>query len=397
MTPENIIEICVAIDIAILSISYPIIVDKISSIGDKYSSEYISVLFNNEFPQKSVKININKKEYGTPFFKLTLFATLVSFIFLIFKLEPLFGWDNWVINNSAKLTVLFLTIFLIILFFIWLGKVALYNGKSKTLLTHIISNYNMSKADTELQSYHLKAINELAFYAIEKQDEHLQKTLLEFYYTVFVNIRKKHDKSNPLVYPIDLYFLVSKLNEIAAKNESKLRVIENRAASGCWLLGQDFIDIKISDETYSWLWRNIYTICDSPRLIKMFWAHSTQYFKLRLKSVVPNYANEQGKCVIINEKQVEDRKSERNRFLEFHYALGGLLLYRKQYKTLPYLFEYSQYDPPEYVLLPKTPTDIFHWFEYFRNELNRQTPIDFSFRYSFPELDNLGNRRQVNY
>lgn len=220
MTPEYIIEICVAIDIAILSIAYPIIVDKISSIGDKYSSEYIPVLFNNEFPQKSVSIKINKKEYRTPFFKLTLFATLISFIFLIFKFEPLFGWDNWLINNSAKLTVLCLTIFLIILFFIWLGKVALYNGKSKSLLTHIISNYNKSNADTELQSYHLKAINELAFYAIEKQDEHLQKTLLEFYYMVFANIRKNHDKSKPLVYPIDLYFVVSKLNEIAAENEN---------------------------------------------------------------------------------------------------------------------------------------------------------------------------------
>lgn len=220
MTPEYIIEICVAIDIAILGIAYPIIIDKISSIGDKYSSEYIPVLFNNEFPQKSVSLKIIKKEYGTPFFKLTLFATLVSFIFLIFKFEPLLGWDNWLINNSAKLSVLCLTIFLVVLFFIWLGKVALYNGKSKTLLTHIISNYNKSKADTELQSYHLKAINELAFYAIEKQDEHLQETLLEFYYTVFANIRKNHDKSKPLVYPVDLYFLVSKLNEIAAENEN---------------------------------------------------------------------------------------------------------------------------------------------------------------------------------
>ena len=97
---------------------------------------------------------------------------------------------------------------------------ALYNGKSKTLLTHIISNYKKSKADTELQSYLLKAINELSFYAIEKQDGHLQETLLEFYYTLFANIRKNHDKSKPLVFPIDLYFLVSKLNEIAAEDEN---------------------------------------------------------------------------------------------------------------------------------------------------------------------------------
>ncbi len=220
MTPEYIIEICVAIDIAILGIAYPIIIDKISNIGDKYSSEYIPVLFNNEFPQRDLKVKIYKKQYGISIFKLTLFTTLFSFIFLIFKFLPLFGWDNWVINNSAKLIVLTLTIFLIVFFFVWLGKVALYNGKSKSLLTHAINNYNKSKSDTEIHNYHLKAINEIAFYAIEKQDEHLQETLLEFYYSVFATIRKNHDKSIPLVYPVDLYFLVNKLNQIAAENEN---------------------------------------------------------------------------------------------------------------------------------------------------------------------------------
>ena len=36
-----IIEICVAIIIALLSIAYPIIVDKTSNIGEKYNSEYV--------------------------------------------------------------------------------------------------------------------------------------------------------------------------------------------------------------------------------------------------------------------------------------------------------------------------------------------------------------------
>jgi hypothetical protein len=177
--------------------------------------------------------------------------------------------------------------------------------------------------------------------------------------------------------------------------KTKLRAIEHRAVSGVWLLGEDFEDITISDETYSWLWRNIYTICDNPRLVKMFWANSSQYFDYRLQSVLPEYDYGQEKLVITNQEQVDKRETERNRFLEFHYALGGLLLYRKQYKTLTYLFEYSQSQPPKYVLLPETTTEIFHWFENFRNEFKHRTPIDF--RYYFPELDNLGNRRQVNY
>lgn len=175
--------------------------------------------------------------------------------------------------------------------------------------------------------------------------------------------------------------------------KTKLRAIEHRAVSGVWLLGEDFEDITISEETYSWIWRNIYTICDNPRLVKMFWANSSQYFDYRLKSVMADYNFEQGK--IVNQEQIDKRKEEQDRFLEFHYALGGLLLYRKQHKTLNYLFEYSQSQPPKYVLLPETTTEIFYWFENFRNEFKHRTPIDL--RYYFPELDNLGNRRQVNY
>ena len=46
--------------------------------------------------------------------------------------------------------------------------------------------------------------------------------------------------------------------------------------------------------------------------------------------------------------------------------------------------------------MPDTMTDIFLWFENFRNEFkSRRSPIDT--KYYFPELDNLGNRRQVNF
>ncbi len=41
MSLENIAEICIAIDTAILGIAYPIIIDEISDIGDKYSSDYL--------------------------------------------------------------------------------------------------------------------------------------------------------------------------------------------------------------------------------------------------------------------------------------------------------------------------------------------------------------------
>jgi hypothetical protein len=273
--------------------------------------------------------------------------------------------------------------------------VVLYNGKSTSLLKYIISKYDSVKENDEIKPYYLKSINELTFYAVEKQDEHLQETLLEFYYQEFKKIRKNHDKSRPLVYPIDLYFLINKLNsELSNSQNRKLLAIEHRAVSGLWLLGEDFENIPISEETYKWLWNNLYIICDNEKFIKMYWANVNQYFDFRLKKIYQDYDFELRK--ITNEEEVKLREIERNNFIEFHFALGGLLLYRNQYKTIKYIFQYSQSLPPKYVLLPESMTTIFDWFESFRNEFkNRKTPIDI--KYYFPELDNLGNRRQVNY
>ena len=120
MVIDNIIEICVAINIAILGIAYPIIVDKISTIGEKFSSEYLSVLFNNEFPQKKISGNFFKMKFEISTFKLILYFAVLSFIFLIFKQEPLFYEDNFFVKNSAKFIVLIFTSFLTIFFFIFL-------------------------------------------------------------------------------------------------------------------------------------------------------------------------------------------------------------------------------------------------------------------------------------
>ena len=393
MTLEYILEICVAIDIAILGIAYPIIVDKISNIGEKFKSEYIPVIFNGVFPQRTRSIPVGKKSYSLSTFKIVLYLTLLSFLPLIFNFPPPFEWDNWFINNSAKLIVLILTATLTTLFLIWLDKVALFNGKSKSLLTYMILNYDELPEDTETKQYYLKAINELTFYAVEKQDEHLQKTLRDFYHRTFSEVRRSHDKTKSLVYPIDLYSLVNKLNTEAADNRNrKLKAIEHRAVSGTWLLGSGYEEVTISEETYSWLWRSLYIICDSTRLVKMYWENASQYCNHNLSNLSPNYDYQENK--ITNEEEIEKRNKERKRFIEFNYALGGLLLYRQQHKSIKHMLEFTQSQPPRYVMLPESMTSIFEWLEHFRNEF-KSMPLDRN--YSFPELDHLGNVGQIRY
>lgn len=390
---NNIVEICIALDIAILGIAYPIIVDKISTIGDKYSSLYISNVFENTFPQKKVGLVVNKKEYKMPLFRLLIYTTLSTFTFQIFEFNPLFDWDNWFINNSADLLVFGVSLLLIVVFFIWLNKVALFNGKSTSLLNELKARYYTSKEGSEIRDYCLKAINELTYYAIEKQDEHIQKTLLEFYYEVFTKIQKEYDRNQPIDYPIDLYEFVQKLNYIVVNVKNlKLRGIEHRAVSGLWLFGEGFESTPISNETYQWAWRNLCIICDNEKLVRMFWANSSQYFTYNLRQLDYQFDVNWG---IQNEEQIKKRDKERKLFKDLHYALGGLLLYRKQYKTINYMFEYSQSDPPDYILLPDSMTTVFAFFDYFSDNYRELLPLDY--KYPFPDLDNLGNSRMVVY
>ncbi|NME73037.1 hypothetical protein [Flammeovirga aprica] len=242
---KYIIEICIAIDIAILSIAYPLLADKISNIGEKFKSQFLKEVFKNEFPQKKYPFT-----FGTPLFKFVLFSTLISFFFMIFEFPPLFSWNNIIINNSAKLIVLISTVILVFLFFEWISKVALFNGNSISLLKHLIKKINSSKDENE---YILKSINELAYYSITFNDEHLQETLLEFYHNLFKKIRNQQSNTSEIIYPIDLNFLIRKLCETSTENSTKLKALEHRAVSGLWLLGEDWICNIFSDKKLSHL------------------------------------------------------------------------------------------------------------------------------------------------
>jgi len=65
---ENVVEVCVALDIALIGIAYPILVDKISNIGQKYNSIHITELFNNEtikLPTKKINISFSEKKVAS--------------------------------------------------------------------------------------------------------------------------------------------------------------------------------------------------------------------------------------------------------------------------------------------------------------------------------------------
>ncbi|MHB1107484.1 MAG: hypothetical protein ACYCZ2_14105 [Lutibacter sp.] len=386
---DNIVSICVALDIAIIGIAYPIIIDKISNIGSKYSSDYLSELFEKEFPQKKIGIKIFGRNIS--YFILAIYLTVLSFIPLIFIFEPFYDWEKyWLINNSADLLVFVTSNTLIIFFFIWLEKVSIYNHKSTKLLNYLVSEYSGAKENEE--SYHLKTINELAYYAIRNQDTHIQKTLVSFYFDEFSKLQKAHNNETPLEYPIDLYQLnYNVISELVDSDKNKLRVLEHRAVSGIWILGEGFSAISTSKASYSWLWRNLNLIIKKTDFIKMYWERAHQHFDHKLTYIQGDDYNLET-SQFSNQEEIDKRINERKEFLEFNYAFGGLLMFKRKHNGIKFILNHSTSLPPNYVLLPTHMTEIFEMLHNF-SENNYLLENNIEFKYPFIGLDDYWGQK----
>ena len=390
---NKIVEICVPLIAVLLGTAYPIILNNISNIGEKYNSKYLLVLFKQEPFQKKRGFTMKSFQFKFDLFQWFLIFSLGSLTFLIFEFKPLI--NIWIINNSANLLVFILTLSLLIIFFLWLKEVSLYTGDIIKLLEYLTKKY-YEEADIDKKQYILMSINELTINAVENNDKRIEEDILKFYLGLRIRLRKEykdnHNKQNEegIRYPYYYHQLIRELIKIFVdRNDDNFISLQSRITNGDFLVPNDFQNIKISEDTYNSLWYNVILMRNKSDFISKFWAHSNQYFWTELKDIVRYLDNS-------NKGEVEERELERKRFLEFHYAVGGLLLYSKNYEALKYIFSYSQQTPPKYELLPYKMRDIFDWVEFFRNEYKQIPKFFIGYdRYQFPNLDSVGTREQV--
>jgi len=158
-------------------------------------------------------------------------------------------------------------------------------------------------------------------------------------------------------------------------------------AGGIWFLGE-LSHHQISEETYSALWYNLRTAIDYGQddMIYDYWGTAHQYVTFSLGSIMPEY--DTTNYSLTNDKEINARQKERERFIEFHHALGAELLYVGKTELLRKLFSYTTSSPPQYVLLPSWMDEIFLSFVQYNDAYSIEVPLDI--RYSFPNEQGLG-------
>lgn len=234
------------------------------------------------------------------------------------------------------------------------------------------------------------AISDLLYYSIKNQNEKIAKTIAGFMYDTFKKFRDQH-QGKVIEYPIAYYELVSKtIEELAIQRNRRFTFLEHRTAGSVWLLGE-FTDTKISEATYRWIWNNFILALKYERddYIIYHWEHAFQYASYSLKPISWKHS-EKPPFEVLNQEEIDQRNNERNRFLEFHYALGGLLLYRSRYKCIQRAFQYTQSIPPRYELLPETMSEVFRLYFYFRDPYEMRIPW-INQRYYFPETGGINS------
>lgn len=366
----KVIDVYITATITILGIAYPILLQVVARLDEKYASEHIIELLDKE------KLN---KWFGR-----MLVASLVFILIWTLKFKPLFELNslNYLIDNSATILVMIFTTALVVVFILYVNKILVYYTPVK-FIDYLIKKHNKQSTNPS----HFNALTDIFLLSISKQNYKISQTMSRFFYDAFRNEREKSN-SKLIEYP-DVYYVLAfrTIEELAIIKTKKNFDLEYQTSGWIWLLSE-LHEYEISETTYTWLWRNILLAVNYEQddMILKHWEKAHQYFIFSLNYINPEY--EGFTPEIINKKDVEKREQQINRFLEFHYVLGGLLLYKKRYDCLKRIFDYTMSEPPRYVLLPSEMGEIFDIYVKYRKPYYSNFD-SISSRYWFPSQNGI--------
>jgi len=368
----NGIDAYIYIIISLFGVAYPILLQVIARLDEKYFSDKIVELFENEWENKA--------------FRYSLILSLVFIVIWSLELKPIVQINglDFFIANSATILLAINAIILVFLFFRLVRKILLYYSPTK-FIPYLIER--QSKSDNDFQFF--AVLSELLLLFIRQKQTTYTKTLSDFFNLAFKKIRDKQVQQ-PVVYPEVYYKLVYKaIEELAIVKEKRNYILEYYTAGEIWLLGE-LQGNEISEETYYWMWNNL-IISNSYKqddLILNHWETCHQFYNSELREISPEFGVVNENYQLVNQEKVNKREKERKRFIEFHYALGGLLMYTKRYNCINRIFNHTQSQPATYVLLPISMNQIFK-FSFEIRDIYERNYNEITERYSFPKLSGL--------
>jgi hypothetical protein len=354
-------DACIYFIISILGLAYPIAIQVVSRLDEKYLSNNIIKMFRASLEWQA--------------FRFTLVGTLSYVTFYLLYEE---FWKSPLIAKSYHQGIdywlLAVTILLIGSFLLYTRKIICYYVPAELV------KYLRKKKDDE--SYKIfNAMADILYSSIKHKDDQVAIAVTDYIYGKFNEMREgMNTEAKP--FPAPYYEVAYKTILQSADLPKKMQFVGFKAANGTWFFGEgDFI--KIDQKTFFQMWSNLQLLVE----------HKLDDYLLAYWKKAYSFAES---AYMHSDKGTpeEVKRTEEDRFLQFNFALGGKVLYNKRYDALKRMFKHSTGNTPFRKLLPDTMSTVFNLFIRFWDPYDQIFPFPYHIT---PDQNILGEGESKNW
>lgn len=348
---EQTLDYCIAFISAIMGVSYPLLLQCIERIDDKYQSSLIVEYFRS----------------STSFILLQVLLPLSIIISAINICVAMGETMDDAIDQLLIISVLFL---MMVWFKVVVNIMIFYIPQR--LLNRILSKLR--------KKYSRDAFNvagDIYIAGLSKFDENLAQSFYSYLVELILEYDEK-SKENKLMLPNEILYFIRSANEAIVNNKDQ-RTLSYYNENFATLLIDDQFNTRLSEEAYKILWVVLCTQIKAGKvqLFMRYWTFASQHVML------------QNNRIDIDENMNDEvNKENLNYWKWFHIRIGAVIYYKKQQQLLHKILWFSNQQPPKYYLIPSTINDVV---DYFMQTINNKHYIPNSpvqiFSYMFPDMD----------
>ena len=335
----------VTIFAALLGISFPLILQSIQRIDEKYDSAVISDRFEDE------------KIYNIFKWLLYIYAVIVCIVPFILSFLSNVEMEYW-INSFLLLYLLCIIMTLVILF----DRISKYYNIEK-----LLSYLSSKKIESDILIFW-----DIMRYASKAENDKMYQTAIEEVFRYFLKEQDNKKDQKEIVYSASLYQVLYEMGS-AVGNPQQQSFIYNRNDIIPILYDTVTTNAKISPLTFKpiWFMLNNASFVSNVNWLKTYWTYADQY--MRFREMKHNN---------------EDERNYLKEFYIFNVMFGAMLTYHRNYSTLNYIMTFSQSLPLSFPLIPGTFSKIMDCVENISNMNNQWLrPMFLESKYPIKGLD----------
>jgi len=373
---------------ALLTISFPFIIQIIARLNELYDSTHVVEQF---YKERLHRLFI----WCLP---ITVFCTFTSIsLFKIFLYISLLS-----------------TAVLLVIFFLYSHLLMKYNNGRR--LFHLYSKrinleyrIKLNLSYEEIQTLKKDVLNtwqpiiDLYVYSGTVKDKTLRDDIFDFIYHAHRLIQVKENSKNSYPeFPIEYYNSSFEIISKYVQNPSKYSFLNTSSFVGDLYFPVSKFREKsqfFHRESFLTIWKNLLLLIDNnlKNDVIRYWSGAHQYIDLNLKEPRAKFDKEHNELKISFEERTVAR-NDRKMYLQFHTVFCAYLYYLQDFDFLRKLWNYTSSLPPRYPLILSRVEDIFNFYSEF-NFYNIFNNDKILFRYQFGDLDLevAGNNNDVLY